>query len=167
MNPSFSLYFSAIFENIEIIVKFGPSQTYFHPKAFIAFMQKTFNLRTDEVVEKAASILKCFIFCGTDSNPGFTAISHSFALNIFWELIETRTFKNEEDFLFFAMKVYQQKNVSIKRLFYGDSEVNLNDNLMNTRQIIKSMQGSENLTLPLPSVLDCSTREQIFFLNIG
>ena len=81
-------------------------------------------------------------------------ISHGYGLNIFHEVYETKKIENEMDFKSLILKVYESKNRGLKHLFPdSDAEMTIDEKIMKTRSIIKSVKCLERETIPLPSVL--------------
>ena len=81
-------------------------------------------------------------------------ISHGYGLNIWHEVYKTKKIETEMDFKTLILKVYESKNKGLKHLFPdSDKEMNIDERILETRSIIKSVKCLERETIPLPSVL--------------
>ena len=70
----------------------------------------------------------------------------------FDEMSRNQAISTTNDFLELILKTYQNKNNLLKRLFI-DGPGTVESRIMQTREVLKSARGVENLTIPLPSVL--------------
>lgn len=52
-----------------------------------------------------------------------------------------------------TLKIYENKNKGIKRLFPNDDEMETAEKIMEARSVLKSLRGIESECIPLPSVL--------------
>ena len=71
----------------------------------------------------------------------------------FDELQRNQAISSTKDFLELILKTYQNKNQLLKRLYTESPDINVDTRMMQTREVLKSARGVENLTIPLPSVL--------------
>ena len=70
------------------------------------------------------------------------------------EVYKTKEIENEMDFKSLILKVYESKNRGLKHLIPdSDAEMTIDEKIMKTRSIIKSVKCLERETIPLPSVL--------------
>ena len=100
------------------------------------------------------NLLKIYAIFGCDYLPCFANISHSYAMKVYEDVYNERAFNCLDDFLWLILKVYQKKNLTLKKLFPDTNEnLSIDEIILKTRGAIKSVRGSDNLTIPLPSVL--------------
>ena len=68
----------------------------------------------EEFVDK---LLMIYAFFGCDYLSCFYGISHSFAMKVFEESYNERNFQSVDDCLWLNLKVYEKKNVTLKKMF--------------------------------------------------
>ena len=88
-------------------------------------------------------------------------ISHSFAMKVFQEVNNERSYCTSEDFLWLIPEVYEKKNSTLKKMFLDKNqraESTVDECILTTRGAIKSVRGSDMHTIPLPSVLRLQIR---------
>ena len=139
--------------NLTIQFGTGLSTTFFYPRTVLNYFMKDLSLKEEDLTQFAKSLLTTYIFLGCDHNPSFTNISHAFGLLTFAEVCQEKIPSNVVDFLKLSLKMYENKNKGIRRLFQSNEEMEINERIMEGRSLLKSLRGVESECLPLPSIL--------------
>ena len=124
---------------------------FFTPRKVVDYM--TNNYVGDDIEKKCLSLIKAYALWGCDYLPGFFSINHGLGMMSFDELWRNQAISPTKDFLELILKTYQNKNQLLKRLYTESPDINVDTRMMQTREVLKSARGVENLTIPLPSVL--------------
>ena len=146
-------YFQAKLTGKKICIKHGSGliPAFYSPSLYLNYMSS--NFCEEPLLKHAASFLLTFLAFGCDSNPGFNGISHGSAMMAFDRISRVKSPQTEEDFLHLLADVYQGKYSGLKRHFTLQREAQLDERLMQTREVIKCFRGLESETIPLQSVL--------------
>ena len=135
------------------VIKSGSNliPSYFYPQKMLDALNKKFG---DDVGKFVENLLKIYATFGCDYLPCFAHISHAYAMKVYQEVYNERPFNCLDDFLWLILKVYEKKNRTLKKLFPDmKDDLSLDEMILRTRGAIKSVRGSDILTIPLPSVL--------------
>ena len=147
-----SLYWSSKLQ-IDYVIRSGSNliPSYFYPQKMLDALNKKFG---DDVGKFVENLLKIYATFGCDYLPCFAHISHAYAMKVYQEVYNERPFNCLDDFLWLILKVYEKKNRTLKKLFPDmKDDLSLDEMILRTRGAIKSVRGSDILTIPLPSVL--------------
>ena len=147
-----ALYWSSKLQ-IDYVIRSGSNliPSYFSPKIMIDSLNQKFGDNVGKFVE---NLLKIYAIFGCDYLPCFAQISHSYAMKVYEKVYTERPFDCLNDFLWLILRVYMQKNHALKKLFPDtNDDLSLDEMILKTRGAIKSVRGSDILTIPLPSVL--------------
>lgn len=152
-----SLYWSTKYPHIEYVIRSGSNlvPSYFYPRKVVESIK---NLMSDNraVANFVENLLFIYALFGCDYIPTFYGISHSFAMKVFEEIQNERSFNCPNDFLWLILEVYERKNATLKKMFLDKNqrkECTIEECILTSRGAIKSVRGSDLQTIPLPSVL--------------
>ena len=147
-----ALYWSSKLQ-IDYVIRSGSNliPSYFFPTIMVHSLNHKFGDHAGKFIE---NLLKIYSIFGCDYMPCFSHISHSYAMKVYEDVYNERPFNCSDDFLWLIQKVYQKKNPTLKKLFPDtNDDLSLDEMILKTRGAIKSVRGSDILTIPLPSVL--------------
>ena len=151
------IYFSACNREKNIVIRHGQNlnPSFFYPSAFVEYLEKNFLIQDwDSLLQHAESLVETYILFGSDHNPKFENISHSFVLGVWDDLSRTMILSTEEHYLLLVLKVYEMKYKEVKRFFNNaDTDTPVDEKILRARASIKSYRALESSTIPLPSVL--------------
>ena len=159
-----SIYWSSLMPDVEIVIKSSKSisSTYFYPGQILRYMSAKYICKSQEDLARLArSLLRTYIILGNDCTPSFRNYSHTFGLQVFDKLSKESILESEDDFLFFIMKMYQEKNGSLRKMTIKRN-VQIDEQIMEARCILKSVKGVEEEAIPLPSCLKLQFQRSVF-----
>ena len=156
-----ALYWSTKFST-EYVIRSGTSlvPAYFYPKIMIDSIKNQWG-EVGNIEHYIGNLLFIYGLFGCDYNPTFYGISHAFAMRVFEHVNNSRVFNSSNDFLWLILDVYETKNKTLKKMFSNENEretFTVDDCILKTRGAIKSVRGSDQQTIPLPSVLRLQIR---------
>ena len=164
-----SLYFASLMPEIEIVIKYGSGlcNSYFYPKHVMNYYKTEFDLDTqNKVLQHAKNVVKAYCYFGNDSCPGFNKITHGYGLSVFNEMRKSQEISSENDFMKLILKVYEKKNKSQQHLFPSSKqEMSIEQRIVETRSVIKSIKCSERETIPIPGNLTLQYKRADFLCN--